>query len=571
MKILILLLALCACTTVPVEAVAASGKPASLQVSCGSVTEGQVAHCSITKSGGNGRAIKISWATANGTAKSPGDYTARSGVNSLGSTPITVSAPTIDDTLVDATRTFTVNATYGTAKASGTVTILDNDVLPPPPPAMQTCWDNSVILATAECPAKPIPTQTCFDGSVIPTTSVCPTPPPATQTCGDGTVILATAVCPPPAPAPVPAVGWLPSPSLSGLPSIPSNFDVTLGTKADPTATPSSAPDVVGAFRFICTAGQVKADDPIVYPGKPGASHLHQFYGNAGADAFSDYASLRQKGGSTCNKISDAAGNMLDIALNRSAYWMPAMLNGLGYVVRPDYVIIYYKRRPASDPMCSSPPGTAVVNSQGKPDHAEGLCLPLPNGLRFIYGFNMLKPSDTPTGSMWFNCSGPTAVPGHYLNLTQALANCPPGNRVGAVLEAPECWDGKNLDSPDHRSHVGYPSYGSWGYRKCDAAHPYVIPTFTLGAWYSIVAGDDTTKWELSSDAMFPNLPKGSTLHADWFGAWDDPTMAAWTDNCINKMLNCSAGLMGNGMALQGAAVSGNANPRLVPVPAGGM
>jgi hypothetical protein len=101
-------------------------------------------------------------------------------------------------------------------------------------------------------------------------------------------------------------------------------------------AVPSSAaPDVVGAFRFICTAGQVLPDDPIVYPGQPGKSHLHQFYGNEAADASSTYASLRSKGTSTCNHGPFAA--------NRSAYWMPAMLDGAGEVVKPAFVSIYYK------------------------------------------------------------------------------------------------------------------------------------------------------------------------------------------------------------------------------------
>ena len=46
--------------------------------------------------------------------------------------------------------------------------------------------------------------------------------------------------------------------------------------------------------------------------------------------------------------------------LNRSGYWMPAMLNGAGYVVRPDYVMIYYKRRPATDPIVLQPDEPAI-------------------------------------------------------------------------------------------------------------------------------------------------------------------------------------------------------------------
>jgi len=332
------------------------------------------------------------------------------------------------------------------------------------------------------------------------------------------------------------------------LTMIPSNFDVNSelvpawGTGAIP-----GQDSVVGAFRFICNAGQVLADDPIVYPGQPGKSHLHQFYGNTGANASSTYSSLRTSGSSTCMS-----------PLNRSAYWMPAMLDGKGNVVRPDYVQIYYKRRPVTDPIVSDP-----ANPQ-----YEGKAAALPNGLRFIFGFNMLNPGDSPTGQAYFNCDGPTAVPGAYSTMAAALANCPAGNRLGALITAPECWDGTNLDSADHRSHVAYPQYGDWGYQKCPAGYPYVIPTFKLGAWYSIVTGDDTSKWTLSSDAMFPNLPKGATLHADWFGAWDDTVMAMWMDNCINKLLNCSGGDLGNGRQMKMYdGFSWNANPRLVPIP----
>ena len=61
----------------------------------------------------------------------------------------------------------------------------------------------------------------------------------------------------------------------------------------------------------------------------------------------------------------------------------------------------------------------------------------------------------------------------------------------GTVIKAPACWDGKNLDSANHRDHVSYPSYGTWGYMKCPSTHSYVIPGFTLQAWWSVGEGDD--------------------------------------------------------------------------------
>jgi hypothetical protein len=322
---------------------------------------------------------------------------------------------------------------------------------------------------------------------------------------------------------------------IAGEQAIASNQDYNLAlqpTWGSGEIPKSAAPDVVGAFRFICTAGQVLADDPIVYPGQPGKSHLHQFYGNEAADASSTYATLRTKGESTCNRGPFAA--------NRSAYWMPAMLDAAEQVVKPKFVSIYYKRRPASDPKCSLSSGDR---------HAEGNCVAIPNGLKFIFGYDMLT-GKSPTGELHFSCQGTTAGSGDYRTIATALANCPAGNLIGAVIKAPECWDGKNLDSPNHRDHVAYPSYGDWGYLRCDRQHPFVIPTFTLGAWYPVAAG-----MHLSSDAMVPGAAPGTTFHADYFEAWDPAVKAMWTENCINRMLNCSAGDLGNGMQLKGAAI----------------
>ncbi len=328
----------------------------------------------------------------------------------------------------------------------------------------------------------------------------------------------------------------LPDPSIE-LESIPSNFDVKselVPTWGSGTIPPSAAPDVVGAFRFICSAGQISYDDPIVYPGQPGKSHLHQFFGNTAADAASTYASLRLTGDSTCTS-----------RLNRSAYWMPAMLNGHGKVVRPDYVSIYYKRRPSNDPECKRQ-GTA--------------CVGIPRGLRFIFGHDMLNRKSRRTGGGYFNCDGPTGIQGHYPSIADAAKNCPIGNKLGAVISAPECWNGKDLDSPDHRSHVSYGSYGADGAYRCPPSHPYIIPTFTLGAWYSVDETLDRSgkwngtfdSWHLSSDNM-PGMPMkpGTSFHTDWFGAWDDDIMQVWMDNCVNKMLNCSGGDLGNGQQLK--------------------
>ena len=302
-----------------------------------------------------------------------------------------------------------------------------------------------------------------------------------------------TAPAPAPAPTPEPTAPDPTNTLYTEASFVPTNFDINAelipawGTGGIPI---SAAPDPIGAFRFICNAGQLLSDDPIVYPGRPGASHLHQFFGNTGANADSTYSSLRQSGQSTCMS-----------PLNRSAYWMPAMLDGKGNAVKPDYVSIYYKRRPISDPKCSL--------TSGDPQ-AEGNCIPLPNGLRFVFGYDMVS-GTAPTGGGYFNCIGATATSGQYSTITAAMANCPTKpnpdgsyNRIGALIQAPACWDGKNLDSPNHRSHVSYASYGNWGYKRCPSTHPFVIPTFTMGAWYTV--DENLGTWHLSSDEMMPGM-----------------------------------------------------------------
>lgn len=348
-----------------------------------------------------------------------------------------------------------------------------------------------------------------------------------------------------------PTTGLLPG--QGQLPAVAANYNANaLLTPAWGSGEiPASArPDVVGAFRFICTPGQLRRDDPIVYPGQPGKSHLHQFFGNTSTDAYSTYASLRARGDSTCNNI-----------LNRSAYWIPAMLNGKGKAIRPDYVAIYYKRYPVDSPYCQK---------QGK------ACVSLPRGLRYIFGYNMTTGE---RGRFSYNCDGPTGKPGHYADIVEAAKNCPTGNRLGVVINGPDCWDGRNLNSANHRSHVAFSGYDDTGTLRCPKTHPYIIPGFTLGAWYTV--DDDLDKsgewkpgmstWSLSSDSMpgMPVMRPGTSFHTDWMGAWDDNTLQMWMENCINKMLNCSGGDLGNGKQMKMfSGFSWEANPRVVDIPA---
>lgn len=381
-----------------------------------------------------------------------------------------------------------------------------------------------VAFALASCGGGGSSGGSSTAGSAAPIATATPTPTPTPSPAG-------TAM-----PMPTPTGTAVPTPSLAGLAKVASGLnidDYLQPSWGSGNVAGTAAPDVVGAFRFLCAPSHNAYDDPVVFPGQPGKSHLHTFFGNTLTDGNSTYQSLRTTGDSTCNN-----------KLNRSAYWVPALMNGKGKVVMPDYVSIYYKRLPVTAPNCQ----------------VEGrACVSLPRGLRYVFGYNMSNPANS--SSFYFNCDGPGAVPGHYANIAQAAKNCPAGARLGAVLSSPSCWNGTELDSPDHRSHLAFPSYGSWGFLKCPDTHPYVLPELQIAVWYTTDAtldrsgneGADVNTWYFVSDRManMPAMVPGSTFHADWFGAWEDDVLEMWHTNCIDKLLSCSGGDLGNGKQLK--------------------
>jgi hypothetical protein len=304
-----------------------------------------------------------------------------------------------------------------------------------------------------------------------------------------------------------------------------SNFDTTIWLSKN-SVPKSAAPDVVGAFRFICNISHSNHDDPIVYPGEPGKAHLHGYFGNSGTDAYSTYETLRARGDGSCQ------GG----ALNRSAYWKPELLDGAGQIVREDHVVVYYKRRPSSDPRCAI---------EGK------ACVGIPPGLRTIFGTNYSTAAD-PSPHVAFRCNGPSGDDSKHPYLGPAAANCAPGNKILATVHTPRCWDGTNLDSPDHQSHLAYQRRddGRTGKYFCPSTHPYIIPEVTLTFVWPVLPGDEPTEWRFSSDIV-AGKPAGATFHSDYMEAWDPAARLAWEGACLDKLLNCSDGNLGDGRKLK--------------------
>jgi len=92
--------------------------------------------------------------------------------------------------------------------------------------------------------------------------------------------------------------------------------------------------------------------------------------------------------------------------------------------------------------------------------------------------------------NMHLNCAAPDAQ-------TLPTGFCPGGIR--SVITFPTCWDGVNLDSPDHQSHVAYADgagetdVGPTG--TCPESHPVAIPQVMYEVMWDTRVFNDAELW----------------------------------------------------------------------------
>jgi hypothetical protein len=274
-------------------------------------------------------------------------------------------------------------------------------------------------------------------------------------------------------------------------------------------------PSDIGAFRTTCDFSHMAFDDPIVHPGRPGAAHLHTFFGNTGTNAASTAETIRDSGNSTC----------LGGTINRSAYWVPAMIDtATNRALVPAYANFYYKQ------------GYAL---------AANAIQPIPPGLRMVAGDPLNAVASTPNTR--FKCvGGPNNVNDQY---GSAIPNCDVGAQVVQEIYFPQCWDGRNLDSPDHKSHMSYPvQMTQWPYTfQCPTSHPAAIVEISFNIAYMVQSPGASKSWRLSSDVYDRSLPGGYSSHGDWFNGWKKEASDLWNAACVQTRSDCLVHLLGSG------------------------
>ncbi|MGH2705933.1 MAG: DUF1996 domain-containing protein [Actinomycetota bacterium] len=249
-------------------------------------------------------------------------------------------------------------------------------------------------------------------------------------------------------------------------------------------------------FSVRCPISHALPDDPIVYPGTPGASHLHDFYSNKSTNAFSTTGSMAQST-STCMFGFDKD--------DLSPYWVPALLNPQGQRVS----------------------GTAnehLMDVYYDLDRKDPPIQVFPFGLRMIAGDSHAT-APQPIKNISFHCFKPSGSGGSSTADVANIPSCPSGYYLMAKINFPSCWNGQNLDVADHKSHMAYPKKG-----VCPAAHPVKLPRVAYHVrWKNAVGGPG---YSLASGGQY-------SLHGDFWNVWN-PTVLGWlVDNCLNKPKDC--------------------------------
>ena len=222
------------------------------------------------------------------------------------------------------------------------------------------------------------------------------------------------------------------------------------------TAFPGGPYYVIG-----CGFSHRNNDDPIAFPGLPGRSHNHTFLGNRTTDASSTPAGLRG-GPTSCGDDGDS-----------SAYWVPTLFDGTT-AITPLVALAYYVKRTY------------------EPIHL------FPAGLKMIAGDSEAS-RPQPTRFVWWTCGG-VGSPGRFATVRR----CSGGRPLQLRVDFPNCWDGRNTDSGDHKRHLAYSSAG-----RCPESHPVPVPTVALVVLYPPVPA-----------TARPSSGRYAA-HADFMNGWD--------------------------------------------------
>ncbi|MFD9123868.1 DUF1996 domain-containing protein [Kitasatospora sp. NPDC059571] len=276
---------------------------------------------------------------------------------------------------------------------------------------------------------------------------------------------------------------------------------VDIRTVAPNTAKPARTGPATGTFTSQCGRNEnrhLNPDNVIVAPGvSNGAHHMHDYVGNKITDAFSSNGRLAGAG-TTCSNGDQSAYYWPVLRLLNGANEKDAKAPGggqdlnVGRILQPAEVGITY----------SSPTGNPVQ--------------PMTRFLRIITGDAKALTNGPANAHASWSCTG-----FENRQLADKYPICPNGSRVVRTLKFPDCWDGKNIDSANHRTHTAF-SQANGACPKNFKAIPQLVER---------VAYDVPSGARFAVDSFPEQLHNPVTDHGDFINVMNR--------NLLDQMVSC--------------------------------
>ena len=279
-----------------------------------------------------------------------------------------------------------------------------------------------------------------------------------------------------------------------------------------------------GSFATSCGVnenGLFNSDNIIAAPGVTnGAHHFHDYVGNQSNNAFASDQDLA-KAETSCDDQGDKSSYYWPVVrLQNGAQEQDAQKPGggvegnAGEIVTPKQVTL-----------------TFVGNPREK-------VTAMPRLLRIITGDAKSFVNGPANANASWSCTG-----FEDRQLKDKYPLCPQGSDVVRTFSFQSCWDGRNIDSANHRTHMAFADVAG----NCPSGFR-PIPQLVQRIVYDIDApslndGGRTTPL-FAVDSFPEQLHKPVTDHGDFINIFDEDLMGEMVD-CINDGRKCGSGADG--------------------------
>ncbi|GGW76337.1 DUF1996 domain-containing protein [Streptomyces caelestis] len=276
-----------------------------------------------------------------------------------------------------------------------------------------------------------------------------------------------------------------------------------------------------GSFATDCGVnenGLFNSDNIIAAPGVTnGAHHFHDYVGNQANNAFAGDQDLANAK-TTCVDQGDKSSYYWPVLrLQNGTQEQDADSPGGGIEGNAGEIVT---------------PKQVTLNFVGNP---RGKVTAMPRLLRIITGDAKSFVNGPANANASWSCTG-----FEDRQLKDKYPLCPQGSDVVRTFTFQSCWDGRNIDSANHRTHVAFTDAAG----NCPSGFR-PIPQLVQRIVYDVDApsledGGRTTPL-FAVDSFPEQLHKPVTDHGDFINVFDEDLMREMTD-CINAGRKCGAG-----------------------------